>query len=307
MEKRIDESSAAAAHVRSPVVAPRDVVVLEGKPTSPGGIEGESAPSPKKMLGRHNNVVEGHEEATMTPDGGGGADTMTTAHDLSAEVSRLTQQLQPGKKHPAVVVGAGEKLAAALRASTCTPAAVDAALAGAGTAAAVVAVLEHAADTGGQGGEGGGEGGGGGDVVEDNAAAAAAAADVIDAAISKTFRRASPSSPSSMSRDAGEVSSSSTPETTTTVPGEVLAAFCLLGGLPAALSLLHPRHSPRCRIAAARVLRTVARGGGVGLRCLVSCNGLDALGRRVVYYVVCVLVCPFIHSFSFFFCFSLSN
>ena len=135
--------------------------------------------------------------------------------------SRLTQQLRPGK-HPAVIVGAGEKIAAALRRSSCTPTAVDAALAAAGTSAAVVGILEWAGDARGGGGGGGGgggsvssggSGGGSGGGGEDDAAAAVA--DATDASISKTFKKIK-STP-----DAGGGRSSSSGATTT--PGEALA------------------------------------------------------------------------------------
>jgi len=157
----------------------------------------------------------------------------------------------------------------------------------------LVAVFEWAVDK-----AGGGAGVGPGDD------AAAAAADAMDASIAKTSKKqistysfnwssrdafngsrgesgsgsggdgGSDSGNGDLSLDGGRQLSATQPISSEDPPGEgepgeVLAAFCLLGGIPAALALLHPPHAPHCRLAAARLLRRVARSGGVALRCLV--------------------------------------
>lgn len=213
------------------------------------------AVSPSDAATSNANATATIEDVVLEGGWGGeGSDGVSSYDALADEVARLTLQLRVGK-HLAVIVGAAERITAALRPSRCTPTASDAALAAAGTVPAVVSILEWAADSG--GGEKGGE--------DD---AAAAAADLMEVAIAKTSRNK-------------KTEDRSGPVGVESAPGEALATFCLLGGLPAALSLLHPPHAPHCRLAVARLIRRVARSGGVALRCLIACNGLDALAAAL--------------------------
>jgi serine/threonine protein kinase len=116
--------------------------------------------------------------------------------------------------------------------------------------------------------------------LEDASTSAADAADVLDAASAAiavtAFAALDPAA-----RGGGGGGGGGGGQKKKTFLGRFAASFCLLGGIPATLTWLatvgDAPVASTARASAARVIASLARGGGVTERCVASCGGLKIL------------------------------